>query len=123
MFQKLNIFHHSKSRTIAFNYIYLSPNPHSMIFRIWPLKEHKPEGIWMRMWNEKLHNSIKKLHKFQPTLWLSKWLVQSLGILSQSNKEIVFLLKPNIGTAATRVRDFTSINPIDFHGYEIKKYP
>lgn len=30
-------------------------------------------------------------------------------------------MKPNMGTMTTRVRDFTRMNPLDFHGSKLKK--
>uniref|UniRef100_M1DPC6 Gag-pol polyprotein n=1 Tax=Solanum tuberosum TaxID=4113 RepID=M1DPC6_SOLTU len=38
----------------------------------------------------------------------------------QVNREVAVPLNPNVGTMATRVRDFTRINPSEFHGSKVE---
>ncbi|XP_049372511.1 uncharacterized protein LOC125837430 [Solanum verrucosum] len=42
---------------------------------------------------------------------------------TQTNREIVVPINPNAGTTTTRVRDFTRMNPPEFHGSKVEKDP
>lgn len=42
---------------------------------------------------------------------------------AQANRELVSLVNPNVGTAATRIRYFTRINQLKFHGSKVDEDP
>lgn len=42
---------------------------------------------------------------------------------AQSHKEVVVLMNPNVGMPATRVRDFTRMDTLEFHCSKVDEYP
>ncbi|WMV25102.1 hypothetical protein MTR67_018487 [Solanum verrucosum] len=42
---------------------------------------------------------------------------------AQANKKVVVPMNPNKGMEATRVRDITSVNPLEFHGSTVEDDP
>ncbi|WMV50964.1 hypothetical protein MTR67_044349 [Solanum verrucosum] len=45
------------------------------------------------------------------------------AMTAQANREVVDLVNPRVDTVTTRVRDFTSINPSEFHGSKVEEDP
>uniref|UniRef100_M1DHJ3 Gag-pol protein n=1 Tax=Solanum tuberosum TaxID=4113 RepID=M1DHJ3_SOLTU len=43
------------------------------------------------------------------------------AMTTQVNREVVVPKYPNVGTTTTRVRDFTRMNPLEFHGSKVKE--
>uniref|UniRef100_M1DHH0 Gag-pol polyprotein n=1 Tax=Solanum tuberosum TaxID=4113 RepID=M1DHH0_SOLTU len=45
------------------------------------------------------------------------------SMMTESNREVVVPMNLIVGTAATTVRDFTRMNPLEFHGLKVQKNP
>ncbi|WMV25576.1 hypothetical protein MTR67_018961 [Solanum verrucosum] len=49
--------------------------------------------------------------------------VISQAMMAQDNREVAVLVNPNVGMTATRVRDFTRVNPLELHGSKVEEHP
>ncbi|WMV33476.1 hypothetical protein MTR67_026861 [Solanum verrucosum] len=61
---------------------------------------------------------VDPLDKFQTTF-------QVLGqvMTAQANRETNALVNPKVGMTTTRLRDFTRMNPLEFHGSKVDDHP
>ena len=82
-------------------------------------------GMWGRIWNKKI---LHKILKFWSILNLAKkvtnaelrddFQVFAQVMITQSNSEVAVPMNPNVGKAASRIRDFIRMNPQEFYGFE-----
>jgi len=49
--------------------------------------------------------------------------VLAQAMTTQANREVLVPIIKNMGTTATRVRDFTGMNPLEFHGSKVEEDP
>lgn len=49
--------------------------------------------------------------------------VWAQDMATQSNREVIALINPNVDMEVTRVRSFTRMNPFMFNGSKVNEYP
>ncbi|WMV14241.1 hypothetical protein MTR67_007626 [Solanum verrucosum] len=49
--------------------------------------------------------------------------VMAQAMTNQDNREVTAHVNPSVGTVATRIKDFTMMNPLEFHGSKVDEDP
>uniref|UniRef100_M1E052 Gag-pol polyprotein n=1 Tax=Solanum tuberosum TaxID=4113 RepID=M1E052_SOLTU len=55
--------------------------------------------------------------------FLATFQVFSQAMKAQANREVNVLMKPNMCTMMAKIRDFTRMNPSEFHGSKVEEDP
>lgn len=95
-----------------------------MLYRIWLLEELILEGMCRIMRKTKLlptssGSSQSFGQKMTYVEFRDAFQVLASAVTAQTNSDVAVLVRPNVGTVASSLRDFTKTNPLEFYGLKV----